>query len=234
MDGRLTKKIVFLAAGLLLLAACSPAAPAPAPTAVVPTPVPIQPTAAAPSDTATAAPTEIPPTLTLSPSLTPTPPFSPTVMQALNDAFSCLERNLTYMPNIVLTQFCPGYWSASGANINSLDGHLIRAELEAALTSMDAIRWRLEGVSDVQLDENLSTTTNPIYTATLATTFSASGTLTCPGGTPAPFQTTVSIPIQGTARIAVYDYTNAPQEIIQIESWNVTGNPVQEYCAALH
>jgi len=228
------KGLVTIGLGLVCaLSACSPKTPA-----VTPAPVtlatPVEQFTSIPSSTATLVPETPTSTQTFAPSLTPTPPFSPVVLQALKDAFSCLGNNLTYAPNINLTNFCPGYWSSSSSNINSLDGFVIRKGLAPYLASMENIRWKLDGISEVQKDERLSTQLNPVYTATLSTVLSADATLKCPSGTPAPFQTKVSIPIKGTARIAVYDYANQAQEYIQIESWSIQGDPVRDYCATLH
>lgn len=233
-SGIFLARMARLGVGLLvLLAACSPKVPA-ATSAPATLPAPVEQATPVPSPTTTPVPVTISATPTLPPSPTPTPPYSAVVTQALKDAFSCLANNLTYAPNINLTNFCPGYWSSSSSNINSLDGFVIRKGLVPYLASMDNIRWKLDGVSDVQKDERLSSTLNPIYTATLSTILSADATLKCPSGTPAPFQTKVSIPIKGVARIAVYDYANQAQEYIRIESWSIQGNPLQDYCATLH
>jgi hypothetical protein len=154
-------------------------------------------------------------------------------MQGLKDAFNCLTNNLVYAPNINLTMFCPGYWTGSSANMNTLDGNVIRKQLVPYLSPLEGLRWRFGSLSEVQKDERLSTKVNPVYTATLSTILAGDVTLTCPSGTPAPFQTTVSIPIKGTVRFSVYDYPNQAQEYIQIESWTIQGNPLEDYCAGL-
>ena len=177
-------------------------------------------------------PTSVPSTFIPSP--VAAQPLSAVAMQALTDAFNCLTNNLTYAPYINLTHYCPGYWDITSANITSLDGFTIREQLEADLNPMTDIRWKFDSLTEVQKDERLSTPLNSIYTGMLSTTLTANVTLSCPSGTPAPFQTMVTIPIQGVARIAVYDYLGQAQETIQIESWTIQGNPLQVYCATLH
>ncbi len=89
-------------------------------------------------------------------------------------------------------------------------------------------------MADVVKDEELSTTVNPVYTATLYTSLTGNVTLQCPGGTATPTPTSVNIPINGQARISVYNYLNQAQETIQIESWTILGNPLKDYCSTLH
>jgi hypothetical protein len=182
----------------------------------------------------TDSPTEIPATITPSPSLTATPPFSPAVTQALRDAFNCITNNLSFAPGTKLTDFCPGYWSSSWSNTHDLDGVLIRSSLEPYMSPLSNLRWRFNGLSDIQKDEVYSTKVNQIYTGTLSTTLSGDVNLACPSGTPAPFQTSVSIPINGEVRISVYNYLGQPRETVRIESWKIDGNPLQDYCATLH
>jgi len=155
-------------------------------------------------------------------------------MQALKDAFNCLTNNLNYAPSIDLTQFCPGYWAGTTSNMYTLDGVVIGKQLAPYLTPLSNLRWKFDSLTDMQKDEKLSTTVNPIYTGTLSTILTGSVNLKCPSGTPAPFDTSVSIPIKGKARISVYNYLNQAQETIQIESWTIQGNPLQDYCSTLH
>jgi hypothetical protein len=226
----LVRGLLLIGLGLAgALGACSPVEPASPTQIAVPLGSPVAADSATPL--ATVAQTYVPATLT--PALTATPPLSAVAMQGLKDAFNCLANNLTYAPNVNLTQFCPGYWTGSSANINTLDGIVIRKQLVPYLIEPGNIRWKLESLSDVRKDERLSTTVNPVYTGTLSTILSADVTLKCPSGTPAPFQTSVRIPVKGVARISVYDYVNQAQEYIQIESWTIQGDPLQEYCAAL-
>jgi hypothetical protein len=232
-------RIAIMACSLLLigislsglLAACSPANPA-AQTrtaAFVGMTDATQPAAPVP----TAWQTELPATITASPSLTATPPLSPFVMQTLKDAFYCLTNNLTYAPNIRLTQFCPGYWSGSSSNVYKLDGTLVRKSLEPFLTPLGNLHWKFTSLTDVKKDERFSTNTNQIYTGVLSTTLTGEVNLECPSGTPLPFQTSVSIPINGEVRISVFDYPDQPHETVQIESWTIQGDPLEDYCAAL-
>ena len=235
---RKTSRMILIRGLLLIgislssvLTACSTAKPA----AMTQTPAPVGiPTAAdTPTPVPAATSTPVPPA-TVAPSLTATLPFSAVVLQALKDAFNCLTNNLIYASNITLTNYCPGYWAGSTSNIYTLDGVVIRKELVPNLTPLSNIRWKFNSLTDVQKDEQLSTTVNVIYTATLSTILTADANLKCPSGTPAPFQSSVTIPIKGVARIAVYNYLNQAQETIQIESWTIQGNPLQDYCAALH
>jgi len=182
---------------------------------------------------ATDAPTVAPATVTPSPSATATLPVSPAVIQGLKDAFNCLTNNLNYAPSRHLTEFCPGYWGRTSANMQTLDGTLLRKSLEPSLYPLRDLRWRLTGITDIKKDEGHSTNANPIYTATLSTTLSGDATLACPSGTPAPFETTVSIPINGEALISVFNYLNGPVESVQILSWAIEGNPLEDYCAGL-
>ncbi len=226
-----------LLAGLALaglLAACSPTAPT-APTQAPPAAAASQPAAAAlPSDTP--APAALP-TLTFtlpaaSPSPSATLPFSFSVQYDLSAAFSCLSDQLNYLPSVDLVRFCPGYWESAGPVTSSLQNSLIRTKLMPNLTKPSNIRWTIDSLSGVQEDTALSTKSNRIYTITLATTFSANAVPACPGTKSASSLTSVSIPIQGTARIAVY-YPDQPQEYTLIVSWSVKGDPFQEYCASL-
>jgi hypothetical protein len=187
-----------------------------------------------PSPAPIASPTDSPATITTSPSVTPAPPLSPVVMQALKDAFNCLSNNMVYAPNIPLTQFCPGYWGRTSSNRNTLDGVLIRKQLEPYLSPLSGLRWRFTSLTDVQKDERLSTTVNQVYTARLSTTLTGDVNLECPSSARAPSQTSVSIPVNGEARISVYNYRNQAQETIQIESWTIEGNPLEDYCSTLH
>lgn len=214
------------------LAACSPAKPAAPTQTSEPFVLPTAMDTATPLPTATQ--TSIPATSTLSPSLTATLPLSAVAMQGLKDAFNCLTSNLIYMSNINLTNFCPGYWTSTNSNMYNLDGVVIRKELVPNLSPLSNIRWKFDSLTDVQKDDRLSTTVNSIYTATLSTILSANANLKCPSGTPAPFQTSVSIPIKGVARISVYNYLNQAQETIQIESWTIQGDPLKDYCTTLH
>lgn len=231
-------RIPILIRGLLLigmglsvgLAACSSVKPAAPTQTSAPVVIPVA------SDTATPAPTATQTTVpaTITPSPTATLPFSTVVVQAFKDAFNCLTNNLTYAPSIDLTQFCPGYWAATTSNMYTLDGVVIGKQLEPYLTPLSSLRWKFDSLTEVQMDEQLSTTVNPIYTGTLSTILSGSVTLKCPSGTPAPFETSVSIPIKGKARISVYNYLNQAQETIQIMSWTIQGDPLQDYCSTLH
>jgi hypothetical protein len=215
-----------------ILTGCSPASPTPLTKtvalsergSVTETPEP------APS----ASPTDVPATSTISPSPTATPPLSPVVMQALKDAFNCLTNNMVHAHNIPLTQFCPGYWDSTPANMYKLDGVVIRQSLEPHLSPLDNLRWNFTSLTDVRKDEPLSTSVNQVYTARLSSTLTGDVTLKCPSGSPAPFQAAVSIPINGEARISVKNYPDQPQETIQIESWKVQGDPLKDYCTTLH
>lgn len=224
---------LFLIAIVLLvaLAACSPGQPAALTQTAAADGTTSTPAEATPAPTAS--PTEVPATVTASPSPTAVPPLSPGVLQALKDAFYCLTNNINYAPLIKLTQYCPGYWAGSWSNMHTLDGILIRESLEPYLDPLDNLRWKFDGLTDVKKDERSSTKVNPIYTGMLSTTLTGDVTLTCPSGTPAPIQTSVSIPINGEARIAVYNYASEVQETIRIESWDIQGNPLEDYCSTL-
>jgi hypothetical protein len=230
---KFVRSLLLIALGLtVVLEGCSAAKPA--------SPTPTSPPVVIPADTPTATPiptalpTEAAPTSTASPSPTVTLPFSAVVAQALKDSFNCITNNMTYAPSISLTAFCPGYWDSTTSNMYTLDGVVVRKDLEPYLTPLSSLRWRLVSVTNVVKDESLSTTVNPIYTATLSTILTGDITLKCPTGTPAPFQTSVSIPINGQARISVINYLNQAQETIQIESWNIKTDPLKDYCATLH
>jgi hypothetical protein len=212
------------------LGACSPVKPAASTQTSAPVGIP----AAADTPTVVPAATSTSVPATVAPSLTATLPLSAVVQQALKDAFNCLTNNLIYASNITLTNYCPGYWAGSTSNIYTLDGVVIRKELVPNLSPLSNIRWKFSSLTDVQKDERLSTTVNMVYTATLSTTLTADANLKCPSGTPAPFQSSVIIPIKGVARISVYNYLNQAQETIQIESWTIKGNPLEDYCTALH
>jgi hypothetical protein len=173
-------------------------------------------------------------TITPSPSATATLPIAPAVIQGLKDAFNCLTNNINYAPNMRLDHFCPAYWGDTSANLQNMDGTLLRKSLEPNLSPLRNLRWRLTGITDVKKDEVHSTKVNPIYTANLSTVLSGDVTLACPSGTPAPFETTVNIPVSGQARISISNYLNEPVESVQIESWAVQGNPLEDYCATLH
>jgi hypothetical protein len=218
---------IGLSAGLGACSAVKPAAPTQTSAPVV---LPVA------SDTATPAPTStqtaVPATITPSP--TATLPLSAVAVQALKDAFNCLTFNINYAPSINLTQYCSGYWDNTSSNMYTLDGAVIEKQLEPYLTPLANLRWRFDSLSSVQKDERLSTTVNPIYTGLLSTVLTGNINLNCPSGTPAPLQTTVNIPIKGEARISVYNYLNQAQETIQIESWTIQGNPLQDYCTTLH
>jgi len=224
---------ILLGVGLSgVLAACSPASPTAKPGTAALT----GPTQAA--DTATPAPqptaTDVPATSTRSPSPTATPPLSPVVIQALKDAFNCLTNNMVHAAYLPLTRFCPGYWDSTPANMYQLDGVTLREKLEPYLSPLDNLRWRFASITDVQKDEALSTSVNPVYTAKLSAILTGDVTLKCPSGTPAPYQTTVAIPLTGEARLSVLNYKNQAQETIQIESWKIQGDPLKDYCATLH
>jgi hypothetical protein len=213
-----------------LLAACAPtASPAKTQTKAMAgltnAPEPATPIA---TETSTAAAT-----ITASPSLTATPPLSPVEIQGLKDAFICLTNNLEYASNIKLTDFCPGYWSSSTTNINKVDGTLVRKSLEPYLTPLSNLHWNFTGLTDVKKDER-STNTNQIYTGLLSTTLTGDVTLKCPSGTPAPFQTSVNIPVNGEVRISVYNYPNQAHETLHIDSWTIQGKPLEDYCSTLH
>src|SRR5271157_2573028 len=224
----LIRSLLLIGMGLAsALAACSPVKPA-APTQTS-APVVIPVAADTPTPVPTATQTAVP--ATAAPSLTATPPLSSVAIHALKDAFNCLTNNLIYASNINLVNYCPGYWTSSTSNMYTLDGTVIRKQLVPNLSPLSNIRWKYTSLTDVQKDENLSTTVNTVYTALLSTTLSADVHLNCPSGTPAPFQTTASIPIKGVARISIYNYLNQAQETIQIESWTIQGNPLQDYCA---
>jgi len=224
--------LAYLGLALVVaLAACAPKATATS--APITLPTQIEQATQAPIATATAVPATATEAPTEAPSLTATPPFNPVVMQALKDSFNCLANYLTYTPNVNVVNFCPGYWTASLSNMAGLNDQLIHRGILTYLTSMDTIRWRLDSVTDVVQDQRLSTALNPVYTARLSTTLLASATLNCPPG-PAKTQAAVSIPITGTARFSIYNYANQAQEYIQIDSWTVDGNPLQDYCAAQH
>lgn len=231
-------RITILLRGLLLigmglavgLGACSPVKTAAPTQTSAPVVIPVASDTATPAPTATQ--TAVPATITPSP--TATLPFSAVVMQAVKDAFSCLTNNMIYAPSIDLTQYCAGYWAGTLSNRYTLDGGLIEKQLEPYLTPLANLRWKYDSLTDVQKDVNLSTTVNPVYTGQLSTILTGNVSLNCPSGTPAPFQTTVKIPIKGEARISVYNYLNQAQETIQIESWTIQGNPLQDYCSTLH
>jgi len=228
----LSSHLLLIGTGLLImLTACAPATPAVVNQTDEPNVLADVAQSATPAPTSS--PTESPATATVAPSPTPLP-LSPVVMQALRDAFNCLTNNLAFAPNIALTHFCPGYWNSTATNMYKLDGVMIRNELEPYLSPLSNLRWRFTSLTDVQKDERLSTSVNQVYTATLSTTLTGEVNLKCPSGTPAPFRTTVSIPISGEARISVYNYLNQAQETIQIESWNIQGDPLKDYCSTLH
>jgi hypothetical protein len=213
--------------GTGLLAACSPAASTQTRAAAAdPSAAAIQPSALIPTDTLTA-------TITASPALTATPPLPYAEMQALKDAFYCLTNNLKYAPNIKLTDFCPGYWSSSLSNISKVDSALIRKSLEPYLSPLDSLNWKFTSLTDLKKDER-STSTNQIYTATLSTVLTGDVKLSCPSGSPEPFQTLVNIPINGEVRISVYNYPNQARETLHIESWTIQGKPLEDYCSTLH
>jgi hypothetical protein len=187
-----------------------------------------------PKPAQTASPTDVPATSTVSPSPTATLPFSPVVMQAFKDAFNCITNNMVHAHNIPLSQFCPKYWDSTPAIMNKLDGVVIRQSLEPYLSPLDNLRWRFTSLTDVRKDEPLSSSVNQVYTAMLYSTLTGDVTLKCPSGSPAPFQTSVNIPINGEVRISVKNYTSQPQETIQIESWKIQGDPLKDYCTTLH
>jgi len=192
-----------------------------------------QPTTSTPAATDTPVQATATLTPTSAPSATATAVYSAVVAQALSDAVRCLGDNLTYAPGFDMTTFCPGYWSASSSNLN-LYGSLISARLLPALGSASNIVWSLAGVADVSLDTGLSTVTNQVYTARLSTVLSANAALTCPAGQTTPAGTAIQIPIQGKARFSVYNYASQAQEYIRIDSWIISGNPLEEYCSGLH
>jgi hypothetical protein len=215
-----------------ILSGCSPASPTPLTKTVELSEV-VSATET-PELAPTASPTDVPATSTVSPSPTTTLPFSPVVMQAFKDAFNCITNNMVHAHNIPLTQFCPKYWDSTPANMNKLDGVVIRQSLEPYLSPLDNLRWSFTSLTDVRKDEGISTSVNQVYTAMVSSTLTGDVTLKCPSGSPAPFQTTVKIPINGEARIAVKKYPSQPLETIQIESWKIQGDPLKDFCSTVH
>jgi hypothetical protein len=201
----------------------------PSPTATF---IPATPT---PSATSTITPTIVIPSLTPSftLTLTPTPELSIFALRDLRNAFTCLTSYLTSKSTLHLVQYCPTNWDGTDMNTVDFEGYVINVKLLPFLSPFSNLQWSFGSLTNVQLDTITSSSINQVYTVTLSSDLAADGTLTCPSGTPAPFQTSVQIPITGVARISTY-YPDTPQEITKIESWTIRDNPIQTLCNTLH
>ena len=245
---------VVVAAGLLIAGAASTPTRDYALRAVLGSPTPSATTAATftPTGTASTTPTPTPAataTSTVQPTFTPTGtlPFTPTftltpsatpelpafALRDLRNAFSCLTNYINVQSSLHLVQSCPANWDGTDMNTIDFEGYVVDIKLLPFLAPYTNLQWTFVGLTDVQPDADTSSSINAVYTVTLSTTLTANATLSCPSGTPAPFQTPVTLPVRGVARIATY-YPGTPQEVTKIESWTIRDNPIQSLCNTLH
>jgi len=242
---------VVIPAGLLIAGALYTPARYYAVTAVLGTPTPSR----TPTNTATPTATPITPTptpsvtptitptftITYTPSLTPTdtPTLTPTpelpafALRDLRNAFSCLTGYINAQSTLHLVQYCPVNWDGTDMNTVDFEDYVVNVKLLPFLAPFSNFQWSFDSLTNIQFDTVTSSSINRVYTVTLSSVLTADANLSCPSGTPAPFQTSVRLPVSGVARIATY-YPDTPQEVTKIESWTVRENPIQTLCNTLH
>jgi hypothetical protein len=242
---------IVIPAGLLVAGAIFTPARSYAVTAVLGTSTPTR----TPTNTftPTATPITSTPTPTATPTITPTfsPSFTPSLtstftptptataelpvfaLRDLRNAFVCLTGYINAQSTLHLVQFCPTNWDGTDMNTVDFEGYVVNVKLLPFLAPYSNLQWSFDSLADVQLDAVTSSSINRVYTVTLSTVLTADATLSCPSGIPAPFPTSVHIPVSGVARIATY-YPDTPQEVTKIESWTIRDNPIQALCNTLH
>jgi hypothetical protein len=204
--------------------------PTPTATPVTSTPTPTGTPTITPTFTQTFTSTAVP---TRTPTPTPTPELPTFALRDLRNAFTCLTGYLNAQSTLHLVQFCPANWDGTDMNTVDFEGYVVNVKLLPFLAPFTDLQWSFDGLTNVQLDTVTSSSINRVYTVTLSSVLTADAILACPSGSPAPFQTSVRIPVQGVARIATY-YPDTPQEVTKIESWTIRDNPIQTLCNTLH